>query len=187
VVVDVQNDFCEGGSLAVPGGAATAAAISRWLAGHLGDYKLVVATRDHHVDPGAHFAPPGAEPDFHDTWPAHCVVGTPGAAFHPELRLPEGTVVVSKGAYSAAYSGFEASSGEGRPLEEVLRAAGVEEVDVCGLATSFCDRATALDSAARGFRTRLLLALCADVAGADTNATLRELDAAGVEVAAPSL
>jgi len=183
----VQNDFCEGGSLAVPGGAAAAAAITRWLDGRRSDYDVVVATRDFHVDPGAHFAPPGMEPDFRDTWPAHCVAGTPGAAFHPDLRLPEGTVVVSKGAYSAAYSGFEASSGEGRPLEDVLRAAGVDEVDVCGLATSFCDRATALDAAARGFRTRLLLPLCADVAGADTAATLRELEAAGVEVAAPSL
>ncbi len=115
IVVDVQNDFCEGGSLAVHGGAGVAYEIGEllhhWSAGDLdsADYDVAVATRDHHVDPGSHFAAPGTEPDFVDTWPVHCVVGTPGAEFHPGLDTARIERVVDKGEYAAAYSGFEAS------------------------------------------------------------------------------
>ena len=97
IVVDVQNDFCEGGSLAVPGGAAVAAAISAHIASS--SYDHVVATRDYHVDPGAHFS---SEPDYVDTWPAHCVAGTPGASFHPELDVSAVEQVFSKGRFSAS-------------------------------------------------------------------------------------
>ncbi|HET9690813.1 MAG TPA: isochorismatase family protein [Acidimicrobiales bacterium] len=180
IVVDVERDFCEGGSLAVSGGAATAAAISAHIERSSGRYALIVATRDWHVDPGDHFA---VEPDFAATWPVHCVAGTAGAEWHPDLRLPDATVVVSKGERAAAYSGFDGRDAAGRTLDEVLRAAGIDEVEVCGIATSFCDRATALDAARAGYRTRLLVDLCADVAGADTAGTLHELRAAGVEVA----
>ena len=105
IVVDVQNDFCEGGSLAVAGGAAVAAAISEWMA--QGNYEVVVATKDHHVDPGPHFA---AEPDFVDSWPPHCVVGTPGEAFHPALSTTPIQAVFRKGERAAAYSGFEGAT-----------------------------------------------------------------------------
>jgi nicotinamidase/pyrazinamidase len=183
VVVDVQNDFCEGGALGVPGGAAVAAAISAYARGHADDYAVVVATRDWHVDPGAHFAPSGTPPDYTETWPVHCRAGTPGAAFHPALALPEGTVVVSKGEHAAAYSGFDGVDEQGRPLDVVLRERGITDIDVVGIATSFCDKATALDAASLGYRTRLLRSLCADVAGADTDATVAALAAAGVAVA----
>lgn len=156
--------------------------MSRHASASAADYDLVVATRDHHVDPGPHFAATGAEPDFATTWPAHCVAGTDGAAWHEDLRLPPGTVVVSKGAHAAAYSGFEATTDDGRSLDTVLRAAAIEAVDVVGLATSFCNAATAADAAAGGYRTRLLLDLCADVPGADTAATVSRLREAGVEV-----
>lgn len=182
VVVDVQNDFCEGGALGVPGGAALSAAISAHARDRADDYALVVATRDWHVDPGAHFAPPGTPPDYAETWPVHCRAGTPGAAFHPTLVLPEGAVVVSKGEHTAAFSGFEGIDDAGRSLDAILEERGITDIDVAGIATSFCDKATALDAASRGYRTRLLRSLCADVPGVDTGATVATLAAAGVSV-----
>lgn len=183
VVVDVQRDFCEGGSLAVAGGAGVAAAISEGLAGSSA-WDLVVATRDWHRDPGGHFAPAGTTPDYRTSWPVHCVAGTPGAEFHPALRLPPGAVVVSKGEHEGAYSGFEGHDPEGNSLAALLDARGIDEVDVAGIATSYCVRATALDAAANGLRTRLRLRWCADVDPGVTPATLEELTGAGVELVA---
>lgn len=183
MIVDVQNDFCEGGSLAVVGGAAVAGAISEALAADPGRWDLVVTTQDWHVDPGHHFAPAGEEPDFRDSWPAHCVAGTTGAALHPDLHLPSGALAVRKGEHQAAYSGFEGHDPAGRSLDELLRAAGVDEIEVAGLATSYCDKATALDGVANGYATTLLVDLCADVDPASTPATLAELERAGVRIA----
>jgi nicotinamidase/pyrazinamidase len=182
VVVDVQIDFCEGGSLAVNGGAAAAAGISDLIDAADGRYALIVATRDWHVDPGDHFAPAGTEPDFDRTWPAHCVAGTPGAGWHPDLRLPDEAVVVSKGERRAAFSGFEGRTAEGRPLDDVLRAAGVDAVDVVGIATSYCVRATALDARQAGYATRVLAPLTADVDPSVTPTTLERLARRGVTV-----
>lgn len=182
LVVDVQVDFCEGGSLAVGGGSAAAAGISDLIDAADGRYALIVATRDWHVDPGAHFAPAGAEPDYEKTWPPHCVAGTPGAGWHPDLRLPEDAVVVSKGERKAAFSGFEGRTADGRTLDEVLRAAGVDAVDVVGIATSYCVRATALDAIRSGYRTRVLAPLTADVDPAATLVTLDRLARKGVTV-----
>ena len=178
IVADVQNDFCEGGSLAVAGGAAVAAAIS----GHLRTetYDHVVATRDHHVDPGAHFS---ATPDFVDTWPPHCRSGTPGASFHPDLDVAPIEAVFSKGEHTAAYSGFEGAEPGGAALADWLRARGVDAVHVVGIATDHCVRATALDAAAAGFTTTVLLDLCAGVAPETTERALEQLRAAGVTLA----
>ncbi|MCW3158165.1 isochorismatase family protein [Micropruina sonneratiae] len=178
IVVDVQNDFCEGGSLAVAGGAATASAISDRLAGGAG-YDHVVATRDHHIDPGSHFS---ATPDFVDSWPPHCVAGTPGADFHPNLAWRDFDAVFDKGEYAAAYSGFEGADALGDGLADWLRRHRASEVDVCGIATDYCVRATALDSARAGFPTRVLLDLTAAVARDNVPAVVDELAAAGVEV-----
>jgi nicotinamidase/pyrazinamidase len=175
-VVDVQNDFCEGGSLAVAGGTAVAAAISEHLRRHAGDYTHVVATRDHHIDPGDHFAP---QPDFVATWPAHCVVGTGGVDLHPRLDRQPLEAVFDKGEYAAAYSGFEGRA-DGVPLADWLRDHAVEAVDVVGIATDHCVRATALDAVAEGFATRVLLPLTAGVAEATTEAALDQLRTAGV-------
>jgi nicotinamidase/pyrazinamidase len=181
IIVDVQRDFCEGGSLAVAGGARVASRISQHLASDAArSYRCVVASRDWHVDPGDHFAPAGTEPDYRDTWPQHCVAGASGAEWHPNLRLPDAAVVVSKGEYEAAYSGFEGRDSEGQPLASVLRAAGVDAVDVVGIATSYCVRATALDAIKAGFTTRILTDLVADVEPDATPATWDELRAAGV-------
>jgi nicotinamidase/pyrazinamidase len=180
IIVDVQNDFCEGGSLAVTGGAAVAAAISTYRAAAAGEYDQIVATRDYHVDPGGHFSD---HPDYATSWPPHCVAGTPGADFHPSLDLTGVREVFSKGAYAAAYSGFEGVSGSGAKLADWLRDRGIGEVDVAGLATDHCVRATAADAAAEGFGTRVLLALTAGVAPETTRRALDELRAAGVELA----
>jgi nicotinamidase/pyrazinamidase len=178
LVVDVQNDFCEGGSLAVPGGADVAGAISEHVRAHAADYAHVVATRDHHVDPGGHFA---EQPDFLDTWPPHCVAGTEGAELHPRLERRPIEAVFDKGEHAAAYSGFEGTSG-GVPLADWLRAHGVDAVDVVGIATDHCVRATALDAIAAGFATRVLLPLTAGVSEATTDAALEQLRTAGVEL-----
>ncbi|ADB74087.1 nicotinamidase [Geodermatophilus obscurus] len=178
VVVDVQNDFCEGGSLAVTGGADVAAAINEHVRAHAADYAHVVATRDHHVDPGGHFA---EQPDFVETWPAHCVVGTDGVELHPRLEREPIEAVFDKGEHAAAYSGFEGRS-DGVALADWLRAHGVDAVDVVGIATDHCVRATALDAVAEGFATRVLLPLTAGVSEATTDAALDQLRTAGVEL-----
>ena len=183
IVVDVQKDFCEGGSLAVADGANTAGRISRFLELHADDYAVVVATRDWHVDPGGHFAPTGTEPDYDQTWPPHCVVGTEGSDWHGDLRLPDHVVVVSKGQHQAAFSGFEGRTDAGVTLDAVLRDRGVDAVDITGIATSFCVKATALDAAGAGFTTRVMTGMTADVRPEDTPSTLEELISAGVEIA----
>jgi nicotinamidase/pyrazinamidase len=177
IVVDVQNDFCEGGSLAVAGGAAVAADISR----HIADsrYDHVVATRDYHQDPGAHFS---ATPDYASSWPVHCVAGTPGASFHPALDVAPIQAVFSKGAHEAAYSGFEGIGPEGKSLEQWLREHDVDRVDVVGIATDYCVKATARDAHQLGFTTTVLLDLTAGVGAQSTDSALTELEGAGVSV-----
>ncbi|SFO61546.1 isochorismatase family protein [Amycolatopsis rubida] len=175
IVVDVQNDFCEGGSLGLPGGAAAAAAISQRMTE--GGYTHIVATRDHHIDPGDHFSD---TPDFNTSWPPHCVAGTAGASFHSALDVVPVEAVFSKGEYTAAYSGFEGKSGDGKTLEEWLRAHEVTDVDVVGIATDFCVRATALDAAGAGFTVRVLLDLTVGGSQPTVDATLKDFDEAGV-------
>jgi len=177
IVVDVQKDFCEGGSLAVAGGAGVAARIADLLGGDH-PYDHVVATRDHHIDPGSHFS---RAPDFVDSWPRHCEVGTPGVEFHDALGFRDFGAVFDKGEYAAAYSGFEGKAGE-VPLADWLRERGVDAVDVVGIATDHCVRATALDAVGNGFSTRVLLPLTAGVAEGSTEAALDQLRTAGVEL-----
>ncbi|MGW0704988.1 isochorismatase family protein [Streptomyces sp. NPDC002643] len=184
IVVDVQNDFCEGGSLAVAGGADVAAAITELIGQAAGPgYQHVVATRDHHIAPGGHFAD---NPDYVHSWPAHCVAGTEGVGFHPNFApaIASGAVdaVFDKGAYAAAYSGFEGADENGVPLAAWLRAREITEVDVVGIATDHCVRATALDAAREGFHTHVLLDLTAGVAEETTEKALDDLREAGVEL-----
>jgi nicotinamidase/pyrazinamidase len=177
IITDVQNDFCEGGSLAVGGGSEVAAAISLHAASH--HYDHVVATRDFHVDPGAHFS---AEPDYVSTWPVHCVTDTPGADFHPALDTTRVEEVFSKGAHAAAYSGFEGAAPDGTSLADWLSERQVDTVDVVGIATDHCVRATALDAVKNGLAVQVLLDLTAGVAAPTTEAALVELDSAGVRL-----
>ena len=185
IVVDVQNDFCEGGSLPVTGGARVASDIAVLLHHWTRQdpkapaYDVVVATKDHHLDPGAHWS---RTPDFVDSWPVHCRVGTDGEAFHPNLDPQPFDAVFLKGEHAAAYSGFEGRDAESITLGDWLRERDVEQVDVCGLATDHCVRATALDAVANGFATKVLLDLCAGVAPESTEQALAEMRQAGVSV-----
>lgn len=168
IVVDVQNDFCEGGALAVRGGAQVARDIAAYLGPDLQlararGHQYILATRDRHIDPGDHFSD---TPDYLDSWPRHCVVGTPGAELHPVLASVGFDAIFDKGAYSAAYSGFEATIGgaaAATSLPAWLTAHGVATVTVCGLATDFCVRATALSAAQLGYHTTVMTNLAAAV------------------------
>ena len=197
IIVDVQNDFCEGGSLAVAGGAAVAAGVSAALTGSPDGSSVggagvggagvgsarhwdhVVATKDYHIDPGAHFGNP---PDYVDSWPPHCVVGTDGPEFHEALDTDRIEAVFKKGEHEAAYSGFQGHTeiqGNSTGLAEWLRMHDVTDVDVVGIATDHCVKATALDAAAEGFHTTVLLNLTAGVTRETTDAALTALREGG--------
>ncbi len=184
VVVDVQPTFCEGGELAVEGGNAVAQRIADYARDHRERYDLVVTTQDWHVDPGEHWSP---QPDFVDTWPPHGIAGTPNAELHPALADLAPDAAVKKGEYQAAYSGFEGVDAGGRPLADVLRDAGVGEVDVVGIAESHCVRATALDAHALGLVTRVLTDLTVPVTAELGAAAREELAAAGVTLEASAV
>jgi nicotinamidase/pyrazinamidase len=187
IVVDVQNDFCEGGSLAVAGGAGVAhrigALLHHWTQQdpNAPEYSVAVATQDHHVDPGAHFS---KEPDFVDSWPRHCVAGSDGVAVHPNLDPQPFDAIFLKGEYAAAYSGFEGRNHDGVALADWLRDHGITHLDVCGIATDHCVRATALDGLREGFTVRVLTDLCAGVAPETTRRAMAEMTAAGAELTA---
>lgn len=176
IICDVQNDFCEGGSLAVTGGARVARAITRYL--HAADgYDYVVATKDVHIDPGDHFSD---DPDYVSSWPPHCVAGSAGADFHPDLDATRIDAVFNKGARTAGYSGFEGVDDTGTSLGDWLRQRGVDTVDVVGIATDYCVRRTAEDAATAGFATTVLPDLTAGVAAGSTATALAALRSAGI-------
>ncbi|GAA1343874.1 isochorismatase family protein [Kocuria palustris] len=198
IVVDVQNDFCEGGSLAVDGGSDVAAAISEHIEQHHGDYEAIVGTLDWHISPGSHFS---EDPDFRTSWPVHCVAETEGADTHDEFETDRIEAWFRKGEYEAAYSGFEgvlapetstplgaveeddeAEDEEPIGLDDWLRDREIEAVDIVGLAADHCVRATALDAADAGYETRVLLSLSAAVSPDSLEDVIDELDDAGVEV-----
>lgn len=186
LIIDVQNDFCEGGSLAVDGGGAVAAGISEHLAEHGERYDHVLATRDLHEDPGEHFDT--EDPDFEVSFPPHCEVETPGASFHPALDVRRIEEVFSKGRFEPAFSGFEGWAGlrgeeaDGPRLAQWLADHDVDELEIVGLATDFCVRATALDAAEQGFTTTVLSDLVAAVDPSATEKVFEELRDAGVAI-----
>ncbi|NKE09189.1 MULTISPECIES: isochorismatase family protein [Kocuria] len=217
IVVDVQNDFCEGGSLAVTGGAATAGAISEFIEDHHPDYHAIVATQDWHVDPGSHFS---ETPDYVDSWPVHCVADTDGAEPHAEFETDRIEAWFRKGEFEAAYSGFEgvlapetstplgafeeesadddgfanteesaedeardaSADGQAQGLDDWLQERGIEAVDIVGIATDHCVRATAQDAVDAGYETRVLADLTAAVSPQNLEPVLEALEDAGVEV-----
>lgn len=182
LIVDVQNDFTENGALAVDGGDAVASAVSAYLAAHAQDYDVIIASRDWHDadgDNGGHFHP---EPDFVDSWPVHCVAGTPGAEYDPLLTTDAVTHHVRKGQGLPAYSMFEGVTDAGETVGDVLTAAGVLHADVVGIATDHCVRASALDAIEHGVRVRVLTDLVAGVGAASSRAALDELAHAGAEL-----
>ncbi|WP_214466348.1 isochorismatase family protein [Microbacterium flavescens] len=182
-IVDVQNDFTEGGALGVDGGDAVAERITRYLGAHAGEYSVIVASRDWHDghnDNGGHFHP---EPDFVDSWPVHCVSGTEGAEYDPGLDTAAVTHHVKKGQGVPAYSLFEGTTDDGVSVAHLLEEHGVVDVDVSGLATDHCVRASALDAIEHGRHVRILTDLVAGVAAESSEAALAELAHAGAELA----
>ncbi|MCO4237803.1 MULTISPECIES: isochorismatase family protein [Pseudarthrobacter] len=205
IIVDVQNDFCEGGSLAVAGGAGVAGAISEYVDAHHNEFDHIVATQDWHIDPGAHFSD---TPDHKDSWPRHCVAGTRGAELHPDLDSEYIQAYFQKGQFAAAYSGFEGllapedavPTGERQPgampadadayapadnaigLDDWLQSHDVEDVVVVGIATDFCVMATSLDAVQAGYSVTVIRSLTAGIAE-DLEDAVAEMELGGVEVA----
>jgi nicotinamidase/pyrazinamidase len=205
IIVDVQNDFCEGGSLAVAGGADVAGAISEYVDAHHNEFDHIVATQDWHIDPGAHFSD---TPDLKDSWPRHCVAGTRGAELHPDLDTEYIQAYFQKGQFTAAYSGFEGllapedavPTGERKPgavpadadayapadsaigLDDWLQSHDVEDVVVVGIATDYCVMATSLDAVQAGYSVTVIRSLTAGIAE-DLEDAVAEMELGGVEVA----
>lgn len=212
VIVDVQNDFCEGGSLAVTGGAETAAKISEYLEEFSSNYGVVVATKDWHVDPGPHFAAhTDEEPDFSDTWPIHCLAGTTGAELHPNLEEEFIDAQFLKGRYDASYSAFDGQLGDpdtihpnapegpagpygataagaaaieddAPTLDEWLQEQGVDSLTVVGIATDHCVRATVLDAVDSGYDVKVITNLVAGVDIESSDDALTEMEDAGANL-----
>lgn len=203
IIVDVQNDFCEGGALAVSGGARTAADLSEYLEENHGQYATIVATQDWHIDPGGHYS---KEPDFDNSWPAHCVAGTPGADLHRDLDTDYIEARFLKGLYDDGYSGFEGRLGEPERVgilegekgikvepEDVIASGSpdlnswlldhdVDTVTVVGIATDHCVRATALDAAENDYAVRVITDLTVGGSEEKVAETYRELRAADIEL-----
>lgn len=183
LIVDVQNDFTQGGALGTDGGAAAAAAITEHLRSH--SYALVAASRDWHDaegDNGGHFA--SGEPDFVGTWPVHCVAGTRGAEYHPALDALAIDVHIKKGQGEPAYSAFEGTTEDGETLAAVLEEQDIDELDVVGIATDHCVKASALDAALAGLKVRVIDGLTSAVSPETRAVALDELRDAGVQVVA---
>lgn len=206
IIVDVQNDFCEGGALPVAGGAELAAAISEYVDAHHTQFDHIVVTQDWHSEPGTHFS---EHPDFMDSWPPHCVAGTRGAELHPDLDTEYVQAYFHKGQFTAAYSGFEGllapedavPAGERKPgalaaagdadtysrgadaigLDDWLQSHGIEEVVVVGIATDFCVMATALDAIQAGYSVTVIRELTAGISE-DLGNAFAEMELGGVEL-----
>lgn len=178
VIVDVQNDFCPGGSLATERGTEVAGLIGSYQDNHADDYAHVVATQDWHIDPGEHFSD---TPDFVDSWPVHCVADSTGAALHDAVRSHTIDAFFRKGEYSAAYSGFDGEA-DGVGMAQWLRDRGVEKLDVVGIATDHCVRATVLDALEEGFEVRVLTEMCAAVDNERGDAAFAEMVGSGAQL-----
>lgn len=181
LIVDIQNDFTEGGALGVTGGAQVARDVTAYLAAHADDYDLVLASRDWHDadnDNGGHFAVEG-EPNFVDTWPVHCLAGTDGAEYHADLDTSHVDIHIKKGQGEPSYSMFEGVSDNGETVADILTSHGITEVDVVGIATDHCVRASALDALSTGQKVTILTDLIAAVAPDTGEKALEELTTRG--------
>jgi putative nicotinate phosphoribosyltransferase len=182
LVVDVQRDFCEGGSLAVAGGNDVAAGVAALVVGEPGRYGAVIASRDRHVNPGTHFARAGSTPDYETSWPVHCVVGSEGADLSPLLDGLDWDAVFDKGRDEAAYSAFQGADVTGIPLATWLLDHGIDRLDICGIATDYCVRATVLDARQLGFGVRVLVDLTIGVSPGTTEQALLAMADAGAQL-----
>ena len=186
-IIDVQNDFCEGGALACSGGAAVASKISTYASENPKRYDFVIASRDWHTpqdENGGHFPPAGEQPDFVNTWPLHCLAGAAGAEYHANLNTAIIDIHIKKGQGAPGYSIFEGITDEGETLTDLLGRLEIEEVDVVGIATDYCVRASSLDAVSEGLTVNVITSLTAGVAPESTEAAILEMAEAGVEILA---
>ena len=186
-VIDVQVDFCEGGALACEGGAAVARKITDYVREHRAEYDYVIASRDWHTPNslnGGHFPPEGTEPDFVNHWPLHCIAGTEGAEYHPNLDSSLIDIHIKKGQDAHGYSIFEGLSEQGEPIAELLERLGIVSVDVVGIATDYCVRASSLDALKHDLEVRVITSLTAGVAPQSIERAIDELVDAGATVVA---
>ncbi|MGH7760744.1 MAG: isochorismatase family protein [Candidatus Dormibacteraceae bacterium] len=185
LAVDLQADFVQGGNLPLPNGMPVAAMIARHMRHFKTEYQFVVASRDYHEDPPDHFS---ASPDFVNTWPPHCIIGSPGAAFVPPIAnlVREKIIqcVVSKGRHNAAHSAFDSLDSRGHALLDVLKEERIDHIDVCGISTEYGVRLTALDARKNAFQVRVLVNLCASLNEATGLQALEEMKAAGCQLQA---
>ncbi len=185
LIIDVQVDFCEGGALACSGGAAVASRITEHLKDHAADYDHIIASRDWHTPDdsnGGHFAPKGTEPDFVNTWPHHCVAGEKGSEYHPNLDTSFIEIGIKKGQGAHGYSIFEGTTDSGQAFEHLISELEITQVDVVGIATDHCVRASALDAKKLGLSVRVITGLTAGVSQESTEQAIDELVDAGIEV-----
>ena len=177
IVVDVQNDFVEGGALAVSGGRALVPKINDFVQ-RAGQDALVIFTMDWHPANHSQFKEKGG------IWPVHCVQGTPGAELVRELEIPAGSEIVRKGTQPErdGYSGFEGENRRGQTLQEILQERGIRRVYVCGIATDHCVRATALDAVKAGYEVHVRADLIAGVKQQDSEVAIEEMRAGGIVV-----
>lgn len=185
LIIDVQNDFCEGGALAVEGGAEVAAGITEFLNENKHEYDVVIASRDWHDasnDNGGHFALNGVAPDFVNTWPMHCVAETAGAEYHSALESDLIDFHVEKGQGKPAYSIFEGITKDGEEFPDLLERLGITNVDVVGLATDYCVQASAIDSRKKGLNVRVLSKLISGVNPETSNKALSRMANSGCEI-----
>lgn len=181
VIVDLQNDFCPGGALAVPDGDTIVAAVNRAISLFTAQRLPVIASRDWHPEKTAHFR------QFGGLWPPHCIQGTHGAEFHPGLLLPRDAIIISKGNDPARddYSAFHARDAQGRQLAEILETLKVCRIHVCGLATDYCVKETVMEGVRRFFEVTLLIdgVKGVDLTPGDSENALAEMRSHGVEFA----
>jgi nicotinamidase/pyrazinamidase len=185
LIIDVQNDFCEGGALACQGGAQVAKNISEYLASNKHEYDFVIASRDWHnpnSENGGHFPAQGIEPDFVTTWPLHCIAGEEGAEYHPNLDSSLIDIHIKKGQGEHGYSIFDGTTDQAESFVELLERLEIAAVDVVGIATDYCVRASSLDARKNGLEVRVITSLTAGVAASSTEAAIDEMVDAGVEV-----
>lgn len=186
-VIDVQVDFCEGGALACEGGAQVAKKITEFLNANKSSYDFVIASRDWHTPGslnGGHFPPEGTDPDYVNHWPLHCLAGTEGAEYHPNLDSSLVDIHIKKGQDAHGYSIFEGITEDGERIQDLIQRLGIDEVDVVGIATDYCVRASSLDAVTEGLKVRVITSLTAGVSPASTEAAIDELVDAGATVVA---
>lgn len=185
LVIDVQVDFCEGGALGCDGGSAVARGITEYLKGSKSSYDFVIASRDWHTpnDPnGGHFPPSGQAPDYLNNWPLHCIAGQPGAEYHPNLDASLIDIHIKKGQGNHGYSIFDGTAEDGEKFESLITRLGIQSVDVVGIATDYCVRASSLDAKSAGLSVRVITSLTAGVAKDSTEAAIDEMVDLGVSV-----